>query len=305
MTASPSYMGIMRASIGLTHMMLESQRLLAANPETAPDILRELSRSDDRAIRQAVAGNPNVPIDVLWELVADFPDEVVANPCFVLITFTNFNWIQDLPAEKLMQLLRLPNCPEIFVKEAVKYDDRDVDYAIKGLAARKIVATPNTSITLLEGVALECGIVWSSIMEHPDFGLESLKRLAMSNDSYFQSDLISCCLIDGHDGLIWPQHLDRQEIINNIIPELMRSITSDDVRISLLEKEELPKKFAPELIKQLSTQSLLYLANSVDTPITILRQIVEIQFDDRNLGPDIHQAAAQNIQAQQHPNSPK
>jgi hypothetical protein len=36
-------------------MTLEAQRLLAANPETAPEILRELSQSSDRATRQAVA----------------------------------------------------------------------------------------------------------------------------------------------------------------------------------------------------------------------------------------------------------
>jgi hypothetical protein len=52
--------------------MIEAQRLLASNPETAPEILRELSQSDDRAIRQAVAGNPNVPIEVLWELMHDY-----------------------------------------------------------------------------------------------------------------------------------------------------------------------------------------------------------------------------------------
>jgi hypothetical protein len=39
--------------------MIDDQYQLAANPETAPEILRELSQSDDRAIRQAVAGNPN------------------------------------------------------------------------------------------------------------------------------------------------------------------------------------------------------------------------------------------------------
>jgi hypothetical protein len=67
--------------------MIDDQYLLATNPETAPEILRELSQRDDglrptvghRAIRQAVAGNPNVPIEVLWELMRDFPHEVIAN----------------------------------------------------------------------------------------------------------------------------------------------------------------------------------------------------------------------------------
>jgi hypothetical protein len=65
--------------------MIETQQLLATNPETAPEILRELSQSDDglrpteghRVIRQAVTGDPNVPIEVLWELLVDFPHEIM------------------------------------------------------------------------------------------------------------------------------------------------------------------------------------------------------------------------------------
>ncbi len=66
--------------------MIEAQRLLAANPETAPEILRELSQSDDRATRQAVAGNPNVPIDILYKLHREFPHEILQNPAFVNLT---------------------------------------------------------------------------------------------------------------------------------------------------------------------------------------------------------------------------
>jgi hypothetical protein len=59
--------------------MIDNQYQLANNPETSPEILRELSQSDDRATRQAVAGNPNVPIEVLWELMHNFPHAVIAN----------------------------------------------------------------------------------------------------------------------------------------------------------------------------------------------------------------------------------
>jgi hypothetical protein len=38
--------------------MIEAQRLLATNPETAPEILRELSQSDD-ALRPIAAHRPS------------------------------------------------------------------------------------------------------------------------------------------------------------------------------------------------------------------------------------------------------
>ncbi len=103
--------------------MIEAQRLLAANPETAPEILRELSQSDDRTIRQAVAGNPNVPIEVLWGLVEDFLHEIVANPLFELITLADPNWFLNIPKCNLGKLLQQSNIPEIFFREAEKHDE--------------------------------------------------------------------------------------------------------------------------------------------------------------------------------------
>jgi hypothetical protein len=59
--------------------MIDDQYQLATNPETSPAILRELSQNGDRTIRQAVAGNPNVPIEILWDLVADCPNEIIVS----------------------------------------------------------------------------------------------------------------------------------------------------------------------------------------------------------------------------------
>jgi hypothetical protein len=78
--------------------MIDDQYLLATNPETAPEILRELSQSDDRAIRQAVAGNPNVPIEahVGWAMPTIFRSR---NDRLLLYIFHNL-W------SSMMQLFR-------------------------------------------------------------------------------------------------------------------------------------------------------------------------------------------------------
>jgi hypothetical protein len=79
---------------------------LATNPKTDPGILRELSKNDDRAIRQAVAGNPNAPIDLLWELAEDFPQEVTANPILELLALEDPDWLLKYPQSKYIKVLR-------------------------------------------------------------------------------------------------------------------------------------------------------------------------------------------------------
>ena len=47
------------------------QQEIASNPDTKPDVLTELSKSEDKYIRAAVARNVNCPIDVIRELSRD------------------------------------------------------------------------------------------------------------------------------------------------------------------------------------------------------------------------------------------
>jgi hypothetical protein len=82
---------------------------LATNPATDPDILRKLSRSNDRAIRQAVAENPNAPIETLWELIGDFPQEVTENPILDLLILDNPLWLLNVPQSSLVELFRAYN----------------------------------------------------------------------------------------------------------------------------------------------------------------------------------------------------
>jgi hypothetical protein len=309
----------MRASIGLTHMTLESQRLLAANPETAPEILRELGRSDDRAIRQAVAGNPNVPIEVLWELVGEFPHEVIANPLSTLIELENPNWIMDIPGDQLVALLQKPNPPKVFIAAALQYagyelvgydsNGCEVDqYDLRSLAVHCIANDPHTAIEYLEEIVIDHGLLYSSIVERLDFGLESFRKITQCDDSQFQRDLVSFFFSNGEDGRLWPQHLNRQEIIDVVIPELIKSMTEETDRVLLLLREELPEKFIAELLENLSNSTLLYLVKSSDTPMTVLKKISETHYADRDWGVCIHKAATKNLQTQlakQHPNSPK
>jgi hypothetical protein len=105
--------------------MIDDQYLLATNPETTPEILRELSQSDDRAIRQAVAGNPNVPIELLWELNQEFPYEILANPAFIFLTMEDQRLLASNPETA-------PGCL------------RELSYHSDPLIAGTVAQNPNT-----------------------------------------------------------------------------------------------------------------------------------------------------------------
>lgn len=66
-------------------MNQEAIRLQAKDETTAPDVLTELSISEDKLTRQYVASNPNTPIETLAMLSKEFPDEIVDNPIFDLL----------------------------------------------------------------------------------------------------------------------------------------------------------------------------------------------------------------------------
>ncbi|HEX9412638.1 MAG TPA: hypothetical protein VF916_03980, partial [Ktedonobacterales bacterium] len=106
------------------------QRLVAANPATPPDTLKRLRRVANRATRAAVASNPNSPIEVLLELVPEFPLEVLDNPVLPLLTLAN----PELPGQMARQmtpeaqcaLLRCEQVPRAILKPLATSPDESV-----------------------------------------------------------------------------------------------------------------------------------------------------------------------------------
>ena len=60
----------------------EDDSHIASNPNTKPQVLRELASSRSCNLRRLVAKNPNTPTDVLWQLGVDFPEAILENPIF-------------------------------------------------------------------------------------------------------------------------------------------------------------------------------------------------------------------------------
>jgi hypothetical protein len=61
----------------------QPQSIAVANSTTNVELLLHLSaRNQPESVRRLVAGNPNTPVDILLDLVEEFPHEVAKNAAF-------------------------------------------------------------------------------------------------------------------------------------------------------------------------------------------------------------------------------
>ena len=63
----------------------ELLRSQATNPLTSPKRLEQLSQHSNKTLRRLVALNPSTPIETLWKLGIEFPQEVLNHPVLLLL----------------------------------------------------------------------------------------------------------------------------------------------------------------------------------------------------------------------------
>ncbi|WP_292836831.1 hypothetical protein [Nostoc sp. JL33] len=105
-------------------------QLVAADPSTDPELLRELGLSIDQQTRQSVAGNPNTPVDVLLRLGAEFPSQLLDNPVFPLLLLENLNLVADIPLPTLRSILKQENVPVYILEQAADQADLEVQLGL-------------------------------------------------------------------------------------------------------------------------------------------------------------------------------
>lgn len=86
----------------------ESALIEAGNPSTSPKRLRELSlrrrKNERNQLRPVIAANPNADEDLLLELAADHPKEVMGNPRFKLLQLSGEAWWENCELQSLCSL---------------------------------------------------------------------------------------------------------------------------------------------------------------------------------------------------------
>ena len=110
----------------LAKFNIELTRIVAKNANTAPQFLQHLSSNSDTLIRKNIAANPNTPTDILLELGAEFPQQLLDNPVFYLLLLENPNFVSDIPIVTLQSLLKLDEVPPSFLELATNHDDVEV-----------------------------------------------------------------------------------------------------------------------------------------------------------------------------------
>ena len=114
--------------ITVTLENIESDRCLASDVNTPPEILRKLAASCDRSIRESLASHPNIPIDLLWELGAQFPDKLLQNPKFKRLLWENSVFLQQMPYKTAANLFFHRSSPDKLREILLNYYPALIDY---------------------------------------------------------------------------------------------------------------------------------------------------------------------------------
>ncbi|MDZ8139196.1 MAG: hypothetical protein RM049_28595 [Nostoc sp. DedQUE04] len=221
----------------LTKNVTQAQ-LLAAEPSTDPELLRELALSTDKITRQSVAGNPNTPVDVLLRLGAEFPSQLLDNPVFPLLLLENLNLVAEIPLNTLRSILRHENVPVYILEQVAEKADLEVQ-----LALVNNVQTP-------KGV---------------------LNRLTQSRHPQVVE---SACLHINLAGELTEKYEERiKEVIQGIIPNAYKADTSD--LVVLAQICPIPEFIVEHCIKDFSYKDFLCrkLANSPATFPNFLKHL--------------------------------
>lgn len=183
--ASPNYLSLQQEAENektmgsrlaeLAQISTELAQMVAKNPSTPPELLGELSKSQDAKTRQHVAGNPNTPIDLLWELGVEFPQQLVNNPILCLLLLENPNLIDTIPQKTLCSIFTLETVPVYFRELALNYP--------KPWMRQRIAQNYKTHVSILELLAKDSDrTVRHHIAKHPKTPVSLMELLARDED---------------------------------------------------------------------------------------------------------------------------
>jgi hypothetical protein len=105
---------------------LSQYKQLAASPDTLPELLRELAAKSSKAVCERITANPNTPTDILFKLGAKFPKQLLENPILPLLLLENPNFIEEIPLNTLIRLIKEEEVPNYILNAASKLDNEDV-----------------------------------------------------------------------------------------------------------------------------------------------------------------------------------
>ncbi|MEM9274187.1 MAG: HEAT repeat domain-containing protein [Cyanobacteria bacterium P01_F01_bin.143] len=104
---------------------------VAQNIAAPPDLLGKLAHYDSKAVRKAIAGNPNTPIIKLFVIGDYFPRELLNNPIFSRLTLEDLKSVEHIASDTLASLIQQPQVPEFLLNYAANHQDKIIAYMAK------------------------------------------------------------------------------------------------------------------------------------------------------------------------------
>ena len=175
----------------LAHISTELARVVAKNPCATSEVLRSLSWSDDTEICQNVAGNPNTPTAVLWQLGAKFPQALLDNPIFPLLfdpgvrcrVAYNFNTsssiLELLAKDRDLEVRWRVACNSLTPTSSLELLAQDIDPSVR----ESVASNYHTPASILELLAQDNDArVRSAVAKNSNTPTSSLELLAQDID---------------------------------------------------------------------------------------------------------------------------
>lgn len=102
--------------------------IVAKNSAAPPKLLTKLYRnwSSGLPFKRTIALNPNAPINLVWELILEFPQEIFSNPISNQLLNSYPHLVKETPDETLLNLLKSEHIPNVLLDYASKQTDRRI-----------------------------------------------------------------------------------------------------------------------------------------------------------------------------------
>ncbi|BAY13823.1 hypothetical protein [Calothrix sp. NIES-2098] len=249
----------------------------AKDIHTTPELLTELAGHEDLQVRQAVAGNPNAPIDVLFQLAGEFPQEFLENPILPLLQLENPEFHTLIPYSVIQIILACEDTPEDWLRRFATSGCHDYLLAI--------VQNPQASKQVLQLVAENeyCNAFIRELIElHINIAGEmqsDWQEYADNKLQYILNILESGCSQPGELGCDFSNSPKEQYYQFTfwqlgIGPKLQFAKTSEYLRETIAKFSNAPPEYLRELLTlKTKISTLLEVAKNPNTPIECLIEL--------------------------------
>jgi hypothetical protein len=102
----------------------------AQDAKTSPERLALLAHHEDSIVREAVAQNPNTPLQVLYSLAEYYPQDFLQNPLLPLLLLENPNLWESFPEKTSLVLLKLDNLSKDALLSFSRHSSKEVRYEV-------------------------------------------------------------------------------------------------------------------------------------------------------------------------------